>query len=179
MAVGAPANPQPSQALWSEQRLRAHRAALELERSGRAARRAVEGVLRAPAVGLEVVVYDSTDESTLDRGAGRIEGTPSLGAAGNVGIAAHRDGFFRVLKDLAIGDEIFVELPNETLRYEVVSTLIVAPEDTWVLAPTEEPTLTLVTCYPFYFVGAAPQRFIARARIARGDDAPSGSRRLM
>jgi sortase A len=153
-----------SQALWSEQRLRAHRAALD----DASERPSIEGVLRVPALDLEVVVYAGTDERTLVRGAGRIEGTPPLGSAGNIGIAAHRDGFFRALKDLAVGDEIVVELMSQTQRYEVVRTLIVKPEDTWVLAPTEEPTLTLVTCYPFYFVGSAPERFIAQAKSLPG-----------
>jgi LPXTG-site transpeptidase (sortase) family protein len=155
-----PASAAPNQAVLVEPLGRAPPAALEPVAD---ARRPIEGVLRVPTLGLEVVVYYGTDNQTLDRGAGRIEGTAPLGSSGNVGVAAHRDGFFRPLKDIEVGDEIFVDLASGTLRYEVASTLIVAPEDVWVLAPAAEPTLTLVTCYPFYFVGAAPQRFIVRA----------------
>jgi LPXTG-site transpeptidase (sortase) family protein len=166
-AEGGGAEARADQTLWSAERVRAHSAALELDSTGTDLRPPIEGVLRVPTLDLEVVVYEGSGERALDRGAGRIDGTPPLGSAGNVGIAAHRDGFFRSLKDIEVGDEILVELARETLRYEVVKILIVKPEDTWVLAPTDEPTLTLVTCYPFYFVGPAPERFIAQARTVR------------
>jgi sortase A len=151
----------PNETLWSQSRSRAHRAAS----ADPAAARRVEGLLRVPAVGLEVPVYDGTDELALNRGAGRVEGTPPLGSGGNVGIAAHRDGFFRQLKDIAVGDAVLVDLLNATLRYEVTEIRVVEPEDTWVLAPTQESVLTLITCYPFYFVGAAPKRFVASALL--------------
>jgi sortase A len=85
------------------------------------------------------------------------------GSAGNVGLAGHRDGFFRGLKDIQPGDEIEVEAIGRIDRYRVERTWIVNPEDVSVLDPTGEPSVTLVTCYPFYFVGSAPQRFIVRA----------------
>ena len=167
IARTAPADPTPlsvpNQALWSEQRIHAHRSALGETSSAPP----IEGVLRVPAVKLEVAVYTGTNDRTLDRGAGRIESTPALGSDGNVGIAAHRDGFFRALKDIQVGVAVFVDLATQTLRYDIVDIRVVRPEDVWVLAPTPEPTLTLVTCYPFYFVGAAPERLIVRAAISR------------
>jgi sortase A len=89
-----------------------------------------------------------------------------LAPAGNVGIAAHRDGFFRKLKDIALEADVYVDLPAGSLRYRVVDISVVAPEDVQVLAPTATPSVTLVTCFPFYFVGDAPQRYIVRAELA-------------
>ena len=159
-SVAMPTSP-PDQTLWSEQRIRAYRETVADSPSSPP----IEGVLRVPAVGIEVVVYRGTDDVTLERGAGRVEGTPSLGSHGNVGIAAHRDGFFRSLKDISVGDDVLVDLVEGTSRYEVTGIQIVRPEDVWVLDPTSEPTLTLITCYPFYFVGSAPERFIVQARV--------------
>jgi LPXTG-site transpeptidase (sortase) family protein len=160
-SVGMSTSP-PDQTLWSEQRIRAYREAVAADSPSSPP---IEGVLRVPAVGIEVVVYRGTDNLTLERGAGRIEGTPPLGSHGNVGIAAHRDGFFRSLKDISKGDEVLIDLLEGTSRYEVTEMQIVRPEDVWVLDATTEPTLTLITCYPFYFVGSAPERFIVRARV--------------
>ena len=109
-------------------------------------------------------IFAGTGGSILDVGAGRIEGTLPLGARGNVGIAAHRDGRFRGLKDIEVGAEVVLETVDESYRYEVFAVSIVEPEDTCVLDPTLEPQLTLVTCYPFYFVGGTPRRFIVHAR---------------
>ena len=89
------------------------------------------------------------------------------GTSGNSGIAGHRDGFFRPLGDIAPGDAIELETLHESQVYRVERTWIVDPEDVSVLDPTTDRSLTLVTCYPFYFVGPAPQRFIVRAVIAR------------
>jgi len=108
-------------------------------------------------------VLEGTDDWILNRGAGHIEDTAPPAERGNVGIAGHRDGFFRPLKDLAVGDVLELELRSGTERYRVEKIWIVGPEDVSVLDPTPAKALTLVTCYPFYFVGAAPQRFIARA----------------
>ena len=94
---------------------------------------------------------------------GHIDGTPKPGDAGNVGLAGHRDGFFRPLKDVAVGDLIELAAGERVDRYRVTETLIVDPSDVWVLDRTESPSLTLVTCYPFYFIGSAPKRFIVRA----------------
>ncbi len=104
-----------------------------------------------------------TDELTLNRAVGHIGGTAWPGDAGNVGIAGHRDGFFRGLKDIAIGDSIELMTLTRSEHYVVDDLLIVDPSETHVLKPTQEQMITLVTCYPFYYVGKAPQRFIVRA----------------
>jgi sortase A len=146
------------QSLWSHQRVTAY---VEAQRAGDAP----EAVLRIPSLPLEVPVYSDTSELNLDRGAGRIPGTAGLEQSGNLGLAAHRDGFFRKLKDAELGMEMFLEHGGRTLRYHIVEISIVAPEDGSVLAPTSRPSITLVTCYPFYFVGSAPQRYIVRAEL--------------
>ena len=92
-------------------------------------------------------------------------GTAALAEPGNAGIAAHRDGFFRKLKDVELGMDIYVERGGRTLRYKITEISIVTPEQRSVLAPTATPSITLVTCYPFYFVGSAPQRFIVRGEL--------------
>lgn len=123
-----------------------------------------EAVLRIPSIRLVVPVFAGTSELTLNRGAGRIEGTPRFGDWGNTGIAAHRDGFFRALRDIRQGDGVYLDLPHGTVRYKVASTRIVEPSDIGVLRDSGEPMITLVTCYPFYFVGSAPKRFIVHAK---------------
>ena len=130
-----------------------------------AARETPEAVLRIAALQLDVPIYGGTSEVNLSRGAAHIEGTATLSHSGNIGIAAHRDGFFRKLKDIAIDDEVDLDVGDRTLRYRVVDISIVSPSDVHVLAPTETPSLTLVTCYPFYFLGAAPERYIVRAEL--------------
>ncbi len=145
------------QSLWDAGRIRAYARALTRPAPPPLA------LLRIPRLGLEVPVLAGTDEWTLDRAVGHIEGTSRPGEAGNVGIAGHRDGFFRVLKDIAEGDVVELALPAEVRRFRVQRFSIVAPSDTQVLAPSRESRLTLVTCYPFYFVGSAPRRFIVQA----------------
>ena len=110
-----------------------------------------------------------TDKRTLDRAVGRIEGTAQPGEPGNMGIAGHRDGFFRGLRKLEVGDEIIFTTLEGVAHYEVTSLRVVKPEAVEVLDPTEQPVLTLVTCYPFYYVGDAPNRFIVAARRVRYD----------
>lgn len=136
---------------------------------------APSGVVRIPSLNLSVPVFDGTSELVLNRGAGWIEGTAPIGSAGNVGIAGHRDGFFRGLKDLQVGDAIEVATVDETLTYRVHETMIVYPDDVHVLHPTPRPALTLVTCYPFYFVGHAPQRYIVRAILEARSSTMTGS----
>lgn len=123
-------------------------------------------LLRIPRLEIEVPVFAGTDDLILNRGVGQIEGTARPGEVGNIGIAGHRDGFFRPLKDIAIGDTLILESTSETTTFLVEELHIVDPSDVWVLAPTDTPSVTLVTCYPFYFIGSAPQRFIVRAGIA-------------
>ena len=146
----------PDQALWGKARIAAYRDSLSADRD------APLGVLTIPAVKLEAPIFEGTATLTLNRGIGRIEGTADVGAAGNLGLAAHRDGYFRVLKDVRVGDAVDVESLAGTLRYRVTELKIVEPTDVHVLAPTDAATLTLVTCYPFYFIGEAPQRYIVK-----------------
>jgi sortase A len=120
-------------------------------------------VLRIPRIGVEAPLLEGTDDWTLNRGVGHIEDTAAPGAGGNVGIAGHRDGFFRALKDVNAGDLLDIETRAGVAHYRIERTWIVEPDDVSVLDPTAVPSVTLVTCYPFYFVGSAPQRFIVRA----------------
>lgn len=114
-------------------------------------------------LGVSVMVLEGFDGKTLRRGAGHIPGTALPGQPGNVGISAHRDTFFRPLRNIRGGDVITVTTLDGEYQYKVVSTKIVSPRDVSVLNPTGGEELTLVTCYPFYYVGAAPERFIVRA----------------
>ena len=133
-------------------------------------------VLRIPALKLAVPIFEGTSEQNLNRGAGRIEGTARIGEPGNVGIAAHRDGFFRVLKDVQIGDELLLERLDRTDSYRIVSTVIVDPSDVSVLEPTATHSVTLVTCFPFYYVGSAPRRFIVHAQLVSQKKTPAGEK---
>jgi len=147
----------PDKTLWSRERVQGFQSSLSHDF------RAPLAVLRVPKIDLEVPVLEGTDELALNRGVGHIAGTRRPGEHGNVGIAGHRDGFFRGLKDVAEGDVIEIETLTERQRYRIQSLTIVSPKSVEVLAPTVEPVLTLVTCYPFYYAGSAPQRFIVRA----------------
>lgn len=129
------------------------------------------GRLEVPRLGLSAIVREGVASQTLRRGAGRIPGTAlPWDPAGNVGIAAHRDRVFRPLKDIGKKDIITLTTVEGTYRYQVEWTRIVTPKDTEVLHDTPEPALTLVTCYPFYYVGSAPKRFIVRARRIDGPE---------
>ncbi len=122
------------------------------------------GRLAIPRLGLTAIVLEGVDKKTLRRGAGHIPATAlPQQQEGNVGIAAHRDSHFRELKDIREDDTIELTTLDGTFRYQVEWTKIVKPADVSVLEPTDEPALTLVTCYPFYYVGSAPERFIVRA----------------
>ena len=139
------------------------------ERSSRAPRGTVLGRLTAERIGLDVMIAEGVDRSTLRRAAGRIPGTARLDSEGNVGIAAHRDTFFRPLKDIQRGDVLEVETQRGAYRYRVEWLAVVDPNDVQLLQPSSDAELTLVTCYPFYYVGPAPQRFVVRAlRIDEG-----------
>jgi len=151
----------PDLSLWSPERIVAWRKAL----TGAAAEPLA--VLRIPRLRIEVPVLPGTDDVTLDRGVGHIEDTALPGAEGNSGIAGHRDGFFRGLKDIAEGDVIELETAGGKDSYRVERTWIVDPEDVSVLDPTPTRAVTLVTCYPFYYVGPAPRRFIVRAALVK------------
>jgi sortase A len=114
-------------------------------------------------IGVSAVVFEGTDKVTLRRAVGHVSYTPLPGQRGNVGLAAHRDSFFRPLKDIRLSDIITLTTLGGEYRYRVVSTRVVKPTEVSVLSPTATEVLTLVTCYPFFFVGAAPDRFIVRA----------------
>jgi sortase A len=153
--------------LWSAVRVKAYKIALKQETPKRLA------ILRIPRLNLEVPVYDGTADAVLDLAAGRIEDTALPGTPGNVGIAAHRDGYFRVLKDIKEGDALVLDTPVATEQFRVEWIKITTPDDVSVIDPTPTPAVTLVGCYPFYHVGSAPKRFIVRAVPAAGS--PSGS----
>lgn len=123
-------------------------------------------VLRIPDVGLELPVRYGTSKQVLRRGPGLVEGTSRPGSDGNVAIAAHRDAHFRPLKDLELGDAIELSTAERTQTYIVTQLSVVEPADVHVLEEVGKPVLTLVTCFPFHFVGSAPQRYIVRAETA-------------
>jgi sortase A len=123
------------------------------------------GRLEAPSVKLSTVVLEGSDDGTLSRGSGHIEDTPFPGQPGNVGIAGHRDTTFRALRNIHIGDALQFKTGDRLYRYRISKTSIVGPDDVYVLDPTPQPALTLVTCYPFEYVGHAPRRFIVRADL--------------
>ena len=146
-------------ALWSPKRTQAYKDSLLAKADVPLA------ILRIPDIHLEVPIYNDTDDLTLNRGVGRIRGTARIGGAGNLGIAGHRDGFFRGLKDLRLGEEIDLDRISSSDTYTIEKIHIVNPEDVTVLAQTSAPTLTLITCFPFYFVGSAPQRYVVTASL--------------
>jgi len=122
------------------------------------------GRIVIPRLLLSAMVVEGVDKTTLRRVVGHIPGTALPGQPGNVVLAGHRDTLFRPLKDLRIKDEIQFSTLNGDFQYVVESLLIVEPENVEVLAPSAEHMLTLVTCYPFFYIGAAPKRFVVKAR---------------
>jgi sortase A len=145
---------------WSEQRIKHYEESLDEHLAAPLA------VLRIARIHVEAPVLEGTDDLTLNRGLGHITGTALFGKIGNVGIAGHRDGFFRGLKDIKVGDRIEVEEPGKVETYVVDRLQIVDPRNVTVLRSSDRPELTLVTCYPFYYIGRAPQRFIVHAALA-------------
>jgi sortase A len=121
------------------------------------------GRLTAERIGLDVMIAEGIDYKTLRRAAGRIPGTALLDSEGNVGIAAHRDTFFRPLRKIEKGDVLEMETYQGRYRYRVDWTAVVEPSNVQFLKASAAPELTLVTCFPFYYVGPAPRRFIVRA----------------
>jgi sortase A len=155
--------------LWSIKRIQAYKDALAMKFEPPIA------VLAIPRIGLEVPVFDGTDDLTLNRGAGKIEGTTRPGETGNMGIAGHRDGFFRTLKDIHVGDQVDVFAGRAKFVYSVEDIVVVSPSDVSVLRPRRMTSLTLVTCYPFYFVGDAPKRYIVHASLVETERATASS----
>jgi LPXTG-site transpeptidase (sortase) family protein len=123
----------------------------------------VIGILEIPRLGFSEIVAEGDGDDTLDVAIGHLPDTPLPWHPGNSAMAGHRDAQFRPLKDVRVGDRLLLQTQHGTLEYELRETLIVDPDDVWVLDPTDERTLTLITCYPFYFVGNAPQRFVIKA----------------
>jgi len=121
------------------------------------------GRIEIPRLGISVVIRAGSDARTLRLAVGHIPGTALPGDMGNIGLAGHRDTFFRRLRDIRADDEIRIVTPEGTFAFRVEGTSVVMPKDTWVLDASAAPTLTLVTCFPFTYIGSAPQRFIVRA----------------
>ena len=163
--------PPPDQTLWSDARIAAYAESLKAETGP------TLGVLEIPRFDLEVPIYNGASDLHMDRGIARLKGTELPGhIEGNLGISGHRDGYFRVLKDIETGDEISVRTSSGVQIYVVEKLMIVEPTDVTVLETTTRPTLTIVTCFPFYFVGHAPERFIVQA-VLREEEATTTSRR--
>jgi sortase A len=150
---------------WGEGRIRAY------QDSTKKPFDAPLALLTIPSVHVKVPVFDGTDALTLNHAAGRIAGSAMPGEEGNIGIAGHRDGFFRGLKDIKEGDEIDLQTHDGTDIYAVDSIQIVSPRDVRVLRAQERPAVTLITCYPFYFVGSAPKRFVVTAFLTQHNPA--------
>ncbi len=151
----------PDFTLWDQQRIQ------EYQKSSAVNSDQPQAVLRIDKIHLLAPVLNGTDDMTLNRAVGRIPGTAHIGAQGNVGIAGHRDGFFRGLKDVRLGDTVLLETKSGTQTYTIDRVQIVTPDDVSVLKSDDIPSLTLVTCYPFYFIGSAPQRYIVHASLLK------------
>jgi sortase A len=155
----------PDFGLWSQKRIKDYQDSLASHFAPAIA------VLRVPKIHVEVPVLDGTDDLILNRGVGRIAGTATPGDEGNLGIAGHRDGFFRGLKDVGLGDRIEMLTSSGIATYNIDRIFITDPDDVSVLASREQPSVTLVTCYPFYFVGSAPKRYIVQASLTNSSPA--------
>lgn len=146
----------PDQSMWSDKA----RVKFEKVKNNGAAPMAV---IKIDRLNIEGPIFDGTDKITLDRGIGLVDGTAMPGEAGNMALSAHRDSFFRPLKDVVVGDRIELLTQKGMQAFEVSEITIVDSQDISVLDPTDTAVLTLITCYPFYYVGYAPDRFIVRA----------------
>ena len=129
-----------------------------------AQREGLLGRIEIPRVGLSAAILDGVDGKTLRRAVGHVPGTALPGQGGRIALAAHRDTFFRDLRRLRSGDKVRIVTATGADEYVVRTTVIVKPHQTDLLAPSAEPLLTLVTCYPFSYVGSAPDRFVVEAR---------------
>ena len=154
----------PDFTLWSTKRIQGYQESLAAHFAPALA------LLQIPKIDLEVPILEGTDDLSLNRAVGHIVETPKPGEDGNIRIAGHRDGFFRGLKDVAVGDTIEIVTPDSVNRYVIDEITVVDPTNVSVLAPRTQPSLTLVTCYPFYTLGSAPRRFIVQASRVQADD---------
>lgn len=123
------------------------------------------GRIQIPSLHLSAIILQGTGAGTLRRAVGHYPGSALPGQGGNVVLAGHRDTFFRPLRHIRRGDRIILETARATVDYRVETTAVVSPSDVAVLAPSAGNILTLVTCYPFYYIGPAPHRFIVRAQL--------------
>jgi sortase A len=172
-APGTPAEAlRPDTRLWSASRK------LALARLLPGAPASAEALLLLPGQAQGIAVYDGASEAHMTLGAGRLLETSPLDGDGNIALSAHRDGAFRALKDLAVGDRLRLQTDVSERVFEVTTLSVVRPDAVHVLAPTGHPTLTLITCYPFYFIGSAPKRYVVQARLLQSGDArlPSDGR---
>lgn len=149
----------PDFVLWSQTRIKQYEESVKREIAPPLA------VIRINKIDVEAPVLEGTDDLTLNSGVGHIAGTALFGENGNVGIAGHRDSFFRGLKNIKIGDHVEIEEPDRLETYIVDRLQIVTPKNVSLLRSDGTAALTLVTCYPFYYVGPAPQRFIVHAAL--------------
>ncbi len=148
---------EPDTSLWNAARITDYEESLKVKTAPPL------GIFTIEKLNIKVPIYNGTDEFILDRGVGRIKGMAKMDEVGNLGISGHRDGFFRVLKDIQVGDDIEIQTTRGVESYAVTSITIIPKSDISILEPTTEKTLTIVTCYPFYFVGHAPKRYIVKA----------------
>jgi sortase A len=146
----------PDQSLWSPKMIAKYETAKHTDETPLA-------LLKIDRLNLEAPVYYGTKRITLDRGLGLVEGTAGLDETGNIGLSGHRDSFFRVLKDIEVGDTIEMQTLEGIQNFQVSNISIVDALDVSVLDPTDTTVLTLITCHPFYYVGYAPNRYIVRA----------------
>ena len=149
--------PEPDTSLWNAIRI------TDYEESLKVIAKPPLGIFKIEKLNINVPIYNGTSEYYLNRGVGRIKGMAKMDEVGNLGISGHRDGFFRVLKDIQLGDDIEILTTQGIENYAVSSITIIPKSDISILAPTTDKTLTIVTCYPFYFVGNAPKRYIVKA----------------
>jgi sortase A len=139
----------------------------------------VLGRIEIPRLGVRVAILQGTTSRTLRLGVGHIDGTAFPGEPGNIGIAGHRDTYFRALKDIRERDEIQIQAPAGLSRYQVDRVQVVAPGDVAILTPSAGSAITLVTCYPFHYIGGAPERFIVRAHLLDSGTGVDASRNLI
>jgi sortase A len=148
---------EPDTSLWNGQRITDYEDSLKVDAAPPL------GIFMIERLNIQVPIYNGTDEFNLNRGVGRIKGMAKMDEDGNLGISGHRDGFFRVMKDIQVGDDIDIQTTRGVESYAVTSITIIPKSDVSILEPTTEKSLTIVTCYPFYFVGHAPKRYIVKA----------------
>ncbi len=132
-------------------------------------------LLSVPKIDLASVVVEGTDNRSLRLGPGHMKDTPEPGETGNSVISGHRDTFFRHLNDLQLGDEVLVQRAGKTFHYKVTGKRIVEPDEVDVLAPTRDPEMTLITCYPTYYIGPAPKRLVVFSKLVTEPDQQSAA----